>query len=344
MPPYTVGETGRVGWPKRREVGHGALAERALFPVIPEESDFPYTIHVVSELMSSNGSTSMASVCGSTLALMDAGVPIKKPVAGIAMGLMVSGDDYVVLTDIQGTEDHIGDMDFKVAGTKDGITAMQMDIKVSGIPMDVLKRALAQAKDARMEILDVMLKAISEPRAELSAYAPKIDTLTIPVDRIGEIIGPGGKIIKKIIEDSTAEVDVEDDGRVFISSTDAAAIKAAKDMIEGILKEVEPGEEYTGPVSRIESFGAFVDILPNKTGLVHVSQLSSGFVKDPNDVVSLGDEVTVRVTEIDSMGRINLTMLNAEEEQKRKQERQQRGNSRRGQNRSRPRRRQPYRG
>jgi len=314
MPPFSVGETGRVGWPSRREIGHGALAERALEPVIPSEEDFPYTIHVVSELMSSNGSTSMASVCGSTMSLMDAGVPLKKPVAGIAMGLLTDGENYVVLTDIQGLEDHTGDMDFKVAGTRDGITAMQMDIKVKGIPFDVLQKALEQARVGRLYILDKMLAVLPEPRPTLSPYAPKIETIQIPVERIGEIIGPGGKVIKAIIADSGADVDIEDDGRVFISSIDQSSIDKARRTIEGIIKEVEPGEEYEGEVSRIENFGAFVDILPGKSGLVHVSRMKAGFVKDPHDVVEIGDMVKVRVTEIDNMGRINLTMLSLEEE------------------------------
>jgi polyribonucleotide nucleotidyltransferase len=285
--------------------------------MIPSVDVFPYTIRVVSELMSSNGSTSMASVCGSTLSLMDAGVPIKKPVAGIAMGLLVEGTEHLVLTDIQGLEDHTGDMDFKVAGTRDGVTAMQMDIKVKGIPMDVLTKALSQAKVARMTILDHMLKTISAPRAQLSQYAPKIEVITIPTDRIGEIIGPGGRVIRGIIEDTGAQIDIEEDGRVFISSLDQEAINKARGVVEGIIKEVEPGEEYDGKVSRIENFGAFVDVLPGKSGLVHVSNMSVGYVKDPGSVVKLGDTVHVRVTEIDSMGRINLTMLTPEQEAER---------------------------
>jgi polyribonucleotide nucleotidyltransferase len=321
MPPYTVGETGRMGWPSRREVGHGALAERALEPMIPSVETFPYTIRVVSELMSSNGSTSMASVCGSTLSLMDAGVPIRKPVAGIAMGLLMEGNDYRILTDIQGLEDHTGDMDFKVAGTKDGITAMQMDIKIKGISLKILTEALEQARIGRLFILDSMLQTLAAPRPQLSAYAPKIEIIQIPVDRIGEIIGPGGKIIKGIIADSGAQVDIEDDGKCYLSSQDQAAINKARQTIEGILKEVEAGEVYDGVVSRIESFGAFVDILPGKSGLVHVSQLSPGYVKDAHDIVQLGDTVTVRVTEIDQMGRINLTMLTPEQEKERRNSR-----------------------
>jgi polyribonucleotide nucleotidyltransferase len=314
MPPYTVGETGRVGWPSRREVGHGALAERAIEPMIPSEADFPYTILVVTEIMSSNGSTSMASVCGSTLSLMDAGVPLKKPVAGIAMGLLKDGDKHVVLSDIQGMEDHTGDMDFKVAGTKDGITAMQMDIKIKGIPHDILTKALEQAKVGRLHILEHMLTTLSTPRPQLSPFAPKIVTITIPAERIGEIIGPGGKIIRNIIETSGAEVDIEEDGRVFLSAIDEAAIAKARDMIEGILKVIEPGEEYDGVVTRIENFGAFVEIAPGKSGLVHVSRLSPDYVKDAHDIVSLDQTVHVRVTEIDNMGRINLTMLSEADE------------------------------
>lgn len=314
MPPFTVGETGRLGWPSRREVGHGALAERALEPMIPPETEFPYTIRVVSEIMSSNGSTSMASVCGSTLSLMDAGVPLKKPVAGIAMGLVTDGDQYIVLSDIQGVEDHTGDMDFKVAGTADGITALQMDIKVKGVPFSVLKQALEQARVGRLSILEHLLSTLKSPRPALSPYAPKIETLTIPVDRIGEIIGPGGKIIKKIIADSGAEVDVEDDGSIFITSTDASAIAKAKAMVEAIIKEILPGEEYDGQVVRVEDFGAFVEIAPGKSGLVHVSRMSPDYVKNAHDLMHLGDTVHVRVTEIDSMGRINLTTLTPEEE------------------------------
>jgi len=321
MPPYTVGETGRVGYPSRREIGHGALAERALEPMLPSMEEFPYTIQVVNELMSSNGSTSMASVCGSTLSLMDAGVPIKKPVAGIAMGLMVDGDDYVVLSDIQGMEDHTGDMDFKVAGTRDGITAMQMDIKVKGIPMDVLERALGQAKEARIFILEHMLSTLPTTRPTLSQYAPKIEVVKVPVDMIGTVIGPGGKMIKSIIEVTGAQVDIEEDGSVYISAIDPEAIAKAVAMVTGIVKEVEPGEEYDGTVSRIENFGVFVDILPGKSGMVHVSQLSTEFIKDPHDIVKLGDTLHVRVSEIDNMGRINLTTLTPEQEVAAKAER-----------------------
>jgi len=318
MPPFTVGETGRMGWPSRREIGHGALAERALFPMIPSEADFPYTIQVVSELMSSNGSTSMASVCGSTLSLMDAGVPIKKPVSGIAMGLLKEGDKYLVLTDIQGLEDHTGDMDFKVAGTKDGITAMQMDIKISGIPLEVLAKALEQAKVARLAILDKMLAVIPEPRKELSKYAPKIVTVSIPVEKIGEIIGPGGKVIKAIIAETGAEVNVNDEGQVFISSTDDEAIAKASKWITDLVRTIEMGEEFEGKVVRIESYGAFVNILPGRDGLLHVSNMGMEYVRDANSVVKMGDVVKVRVAEIDPQGKIGLTMLTPEQEAQKK--------------------------
>lgn len=315
MPPYTVGETGRVGWPSRREIGHGALAERALEPMIPAETDFPYTILVTSELMSSNGSTSMASVCGSTLSLMDAGVPLKKPVAGIAMGLITDGKKEVVLSDIQGLEDHTGDMDFKVAGTADGITAMQMDIKVKGISFEVLTKALEQARKGRLHILEHMLSTLNSPREHLSKFAPKIVTVSVPVTQIGEVIGPGGKIIKSIIETSGAEVDIRDDGQVFISALEEEAINKAKAMVEGIVKQVEVGEEYDGEVVRLTDFGAFVQILPGKDGLVHVSQMSPDFVKNPSEIVNEGDIVHVRVREIDDLGRISLTMLTPEQEE-----------------------------
>jgi polyribonucleotide nucleotidyltransferase len=314
MPPYTVGETGRIGFTGRREIGHGALAERALEPMIPSEEVFPYTIRVVSEIMSSNGSTSMASVCGSTLSLMDAGVPLKKPVAGIAMGLMKEGSKYKVLSDIMGFEDHTGDMDFKVAGTKDGVTAMQMDVKIKGIPFDVLKQALNQALEGRLFILGKMLESIQEPRPALSQYAPKISIVKVPVDRIGEIIGPGGKMIKNIIAESGAEVDINDEGMVFITATDEASRQKATSMVEGIIKVIAAGEEYDGTVARITDFGAFVTLLPGKDGLVHVSQMAVGRVNHPSDVMSEGDTVHVRVREIDDMGRVSLTMLTPEQE------------------------------
>lgn len=312
MPPYASGETGRFGAPGRREIGHGALAERALVPMLPSESDFPYTIQVVSEVMSSNGSTSQASVCGSCMALMAAGVPLKKPVAGIAMGLMTDGKKSVVLTDIAGIEDHVGDMDFKVAGTRDGITALQMDIKVSGISFEVLEKALAQAKVARLEIMGVMLKAIPEPRKELSKYAPKIVQFEIPTDKIGEVIGPGGKNIKLIMSETGADVDIDDStgvGKVTVSGVDPAGMDKAVTWIKGMTHVAEPGEEYDGRVTRVEGYGAFVEFLPGKQGLVHVSRMSKEYVQDANSLVKEGDIVHVYVKGVDDMGRTDLSML-----------------------------------
>lgn len=310
MPPYSVGETGRFGFPSRREIGHGALAERALMPVLPTESEFPYAIYVLTEVLSSNGSTSMASTCGSTLSLMDAGVPIKSPVAGIAMGLIVEDEkNYKVLTDIVGLEDGNGDMDFKVAGTKTGVTALQLDVKTLLLTPTILKDAFSQAKEAREKILSVMLKEIKEPRKSLSKYAPKIKTITIPADKIGELIGPGGKTIKKLMADTETQIDVDDDGVVNISGDDEAKVGEAITWVEGLTKEPKPGEIYEGEVRRLQPFGAFVQILPGKDGLVHVSDMSEGYVKDPKDVVGVGDKVQVRVKEIDSMGRLNLSMI-----------------------------------
>lgn len=312
MPPYSVGETGRVGTPSRREIGHGALAERALISVIPDESEFPYTIRLVSEIMSSNGSTSMASTCGSTLALMDAGVPIKEPVAGISVGLMTNPKDkkqFVLLTDIVGVEDFGGDMDFKVAGTKNGITAIQLDMKVDGISDEIVEGALERAKVARAMILEKMHALIASSRPALSQYAPKVHMVKIPVERIGEIIGPGGKIIRQIQTVTGAVVDVKDDGSVFITSIKQEAVDKAVAWVEGITHEVKAGEEYEGEVKRMMAFGAFVEILPGKEGLVHVSQMSTGFVQNPADVVALGQKVKVRVIEIDDQGRVNLSML-----------------------------------
>lgn len=320
MPPYASGETGRFGAPKRREIGHGALAERALLPMIPAQEEFPYTIQVVSEIMSSNGSTSQASVCGSTMSLMAAGVPIKRPVAGIAMGLMSDGKGkYVILSDIQGLEDHVGDMDFKVAGSEVGITAMQMDIKIKGIPMEIMRKALVQAREARLFILKKMLAAISAPRTQLSKYAPKIVQLTIPQDRIGELIGPGGKVIKNIIAVTGAQVDVEEDmekkvGLVNISSDDQEAIDKATKWISGMMRTVEPGEEFDGIVTRVESFGIFVEFLPGREGLVHVSRMGVEYIGDAHDKFKIGDTAHVRLTEVDEQGRYNLTMLTKEQE------------------------------
>jgi len=321
MPPYSWGGTGRFGFPKRREIGHGALAERALLPMIPNQEEFPYTISVVSEILSSNGSTSQASVCGSTLSLMAAGVPIKNPVAGIAMGMISDNENYVVLSDIQGLEDHVGDMDFKVAGTREGITAIQMDIKLTGLSMEILKEALERAYSGRIHIMDEMLKALPEARTKLSTYAPKIEQVTIPTDRIGELIGPGGKVIKNIIAVSEAEVDVDEDeergvGLVNISSPSQEAIDKAKEMIENIMYVEEVGDEFDGKVVRIENYGAFVEYLPGHDGLVHVSEMSAEYVGDPNEVVKMGDEVHVRVVEIKDGGKVSLSMLSEEEREK----------------------------
>jgi polyribonucleotide nucleotidyltransferase len=310
MPPYATGQTGKVGYPNRREIGHGALAEKALEPVIPGNDKFPYTIRIVSEVMSSNGSTSMASVCGSTLSLMDAGVPILSPVSGIAMGLVIEdAKKYVILSDILGVEDYlVGDMDFKVAGTEKGITAIQLDVKTLNLTLPILEEALVQAKEGRASILKSVLKVLSSPREKVSPFAPKIKVVKIPVEKIGEIIGPGGKMIKKIIAESGAEVEVEDDGTVNISGTDTAAVDKGVSMVESLVKEVVAGEIYEGEVKRIQPFGAFVEILPGKDGLVHISDMAESFVKDPSDVVKIGDKVKVRVKEIDDLGRINLSM------------------------------------
>ena len=308
FPPYSVGETRPMRGPGRREIGHGALARRALEPVIPSEEEFPYTIRVVSEAIESNGSTSMGSVCGSTLSLMAAGVPIKKPVSGVAMGLIREDDEFVVLTDLQGLEDALGDMDFKVAGTKDGVTAIQMDIKISGISKAILKQALAQAHDGRMFIMDAMMAAIDEPRKELSAYAPRVEQMKIDVDKIKDVIGSGGKTIKKIIELTGVEIDVEENGLIHVLSADAAACAKAMKMIEDIVKDPEVGDIYEGKVVKLMEFGAFVNILPGKDGLVHISQLAKERVKKVEDVVSVGDTVQVKVMEIDKQGRINLSM------------------------------------
>lgn len=315
FPPFATGETGRMGSPGRREIGHGALAEKGLAPVIPPESEFPYAIRVVSEIMSSNGSSSMASTCGSTLSLMDAGVPLLAPVAGISTGLVTSAaypqqtTDYQLLTDIIGMEDHFGDMDFKVAGTEKGITAIQLDVKVPGLTLDICEGTLARARTARMEIMKAMLKVLPQPRPQLSQFAPQISTIMIPVEKIGELIGPGGKVIKKLMAETETVIDVRDDGSVFVSGVNAEGVKQAIGWISGLGKEVVPGEIYEGTVARMQPFGAFVNILPGKDGLVHVSQMAAGFVQDPSTVVHEGDKVKVWVTEIDSQGRINLSML-----------------------------------
>ncbi|NLN17986.1 MAG: polyribonucleotide nucleotidyltransferase [Firmicutes bacterium] len=313
FPAFSVGETRPARSPGRREIGHGALAERALLPVIPSEEDFPYTLRLVSEVLESNGSSSQASVCGSTLALMDAGVPIKRPVAGIAMGLITSEDrkHFAILTDIQGLEDHLGDMDFKVAGTSEGITALQMDIKITGVTKEILQQALEQARKGRLFILERMLETISEPRPTLSPWAPRIRTIQIPVDKIRDVIGPGGKVIRQIIDETGVAIDVEDDGRVFVASTDEKSSQRAIEWIQSITAEVEVGNVYTGKVTRILNFGAFVEILPGKEGLVHISKLAHERVGRVEDVVNVGDEVTVKVIEIDQMGRINLSIKDA---------------------------------
>ncbi|MDP4106732.1 MAG: polyribonucleotide nucleotidyltransferase [Bacillota bacterium] len=323
FPPFSVGETGPMRGPGRREIGHGALGERALEPIIPSEKDFPYTIRLVSEVLESNGSTSQASICGSTLALMDAGVPIKAPVAGIAMGLVKSGEHYSVLTDIQGMEDHLGDMDFKVAGTAKGVTALQMDIKIEGLSREILEEALTQAKKGRMQILEHMLGTISEPRTGLSDYAPKILTMSINPDKIRDVIGPSGKQINKIIEETGVKIDIEQDGTVFIASTNQDMNQKAKKIIEDIVREVEVGQLYLGKVKRIEKFGAFVEIFAGKDGLVHISELAEERVGKVEDVVALGDEILVKVTEIDKQGRVNLSRKAVLKEQREKEEQKQ---------------------
>ncbi|MFH1335902.1 MAG: polyribonucleotide nucleotidyltransferase [Candidatus Zixiibacteriota bacterium] len=307
FPPFSVGEVKPVRGPGRREIGHGALAERAIQPVIPKEDAFPYTVRIVSDILESNGSSSMATVCGGTLALMDAGVPIKAPVAGIAMGLIKEKERYAILTDILGVEDHLGDMDFKVTGTSSGITAFQMDVKISGVDLALLGEALTKAKEARLHILGIMEKTIAQPRAELSAYAPRIIILKVKPDKIGEIIGPGGKMIRSIIEQSGAKIDIEDDGSVFIASTDQKAGELAKKIILQLIEEAEIGKIYMGKVRRITPFGAFVEILPGHDGLLHISEIDTHRIKQVEDVLSLGDEVKVKVIGIDAEGKIKLS-------------------------------------
>ncbi|MGO1589390.1 MAG: polyribonucleotide nucleotidyltransferase [Alkalibacterium gilvum] len=318
FPNYSVGETGPVRGPGRREIGHGALGERALLPIIPNEEDFPYTIRLVAEVLESNGSSSQASICAGTLALMDAGVPIKAPVGGIAMGLVMENDNYTVLTDIQGLEDHLGDMDFKVAGTRQGITALQMDIKIEGITKEILEEALVQAKKARLEILDNLEATIDQPRTELSQYAPKIESIKVKPDQIKVVIGKGGETINSIIDETGVKIDIDDEGNVSIYGHDADGIKRAIEIIEELTEEVEVGKTYTGTVKRIENFGAFVEIIKGTDGLVHVSELSDTYIKNVSDVISLGDKIDVKVTEIDNRGRVNLSrkaVLKEKEEQ-----------------------------
>ena len=313
FPAYSVGEVRPLRGPGRREIGHGALAERALEPLIPSEEEFPYTIRLVSEVLSSNGSTSQASVCGSTLALLDAGVPIKRPAAGIAMGLITSEDltEEEVLTDIQGIEDFFGDMDFKVAGTTEGITSIQVDTKIKGLSFNVIETAIKNARKARLHILDKINECIPEPKKEVSKFAPKTSTISIDPEKIRDVIGAGGKVINKIIADTGVKIDIKEDGTVFVSSPDHDGVNEAIRIIEGLTKEVEAGEVYLGKVTKIAAFGAFIEILPNKEGLCHISKLDKKRVEKVEDVVSVGDEILVKVTEIDSQGRINLSRKDA---------------------------------
>jgi polyribonucleotide nucleotidyltransferase len=308
FPPFSNGEVGRMGTPGRRAIGHGALAERSLLPVVPKEDEFPYTIRLVSEVLSSSGSTSMASVCASSLSLMDAGAPIKRPVSGIAMGLVTGVDNkYVVLTDIEGLEDNYGDMDFKVAGTTEGITGVQMDTKLKGLTMEIVEQTIHQARDARLSILEIMNKTISSSRSELSRYAPRVYRISVPVEKIGAVIGPGGKTIRSITEETKATIDISDDGTVLIGSTDEAGARKAIQTIENMTKEVVRGDVYTGKVTRVLNFGAMVEILPGKEGLIHISELADYRVGSVEEVVKVGDEVKVKVIEIDNMGRTNLS-------------------------------------
>ncbi len=320
FPNFSVGETGPMRGPGRREIGHGALGERALSAVVPDEKEFPYTIRLVAEVLESNGSTSQASICAGTLAMMDAGVPIKAPVAGIAMGLIQSGEHYSILTDIQGMEDHLGDMDFKVAGTAKGVTALQMDIKIEGLSREILEEALQQAKIGRMQILDSMLATIQKPREQLSAFAPKILTMNINPDKIRDVIGPSGKQINKIIEETGVKIDIEQDGTVFISSTDEEMNQKAKQIIEDLVREVVVGQLYLGKVKRIEKFGAFVEIFHGKDGLVHISELAEERVGKVEDVVKIGDEMLVKVIEVDKQGRVNLSRKAVLKEQRQHEE------------------------
>lgn len=307
FPPFSVGESGFIRGPGRREIGHGALAERAIIPVLPSDEEFPYTVRLVSEILESNGSTSMGSVCASSLALMDAGVPVKGTVAGIAMGLIKEGEDYAILSDIQGMEDFLGDMDFKVAGTREGITALQMDIKIAGLDREILEKSLAQAVDGYLYIMDRMEEVISQPRPDLSPYAPKIFTMQISPDKIRDVIGPGGKIINKIVAETGVKIDIEPDGKIYIAAVDQEGGNRAREMIEQLTAQVEPGKVYLGRVTRVEKYGAFVEVLPGKEGLVHISQLGIDRVGKTEDVVNVGDELKVKALDIDDRGRINLS-------------------------------------
>jgi len=314
FPPYSVGEVGRFGAPSRRETGHGKLAWRAIHPMLPSIEEFPYTIRVLSDITESNGSSSMATVCGGSLALMDAGVPLKRPVAGIAMGLILEGKDFAVISDILGDEDHLGDMDFKVAGTSDGITSLQMDIKVAGITEEIMKQALAQAKDGRAHILGEMAKALDHTREELSAHAPRIETMQIPKDKIREVIGTGGKVIREIVAETGAKVDIDDEGVIKISSSDLSQIEAARQWIRGIVAEPEPGTIYTGKVASVVDFGAFVTFMPGKDGLVHVSEIRNERVENVRDALSEGQEVKVKLLEVDQRGKVRLSMRLVDQE------------------------------
>lgn len=322
FPQFSVGETGPIRAPGRREIGHGALGERALEAVLPDEADFPYTLRLVAEVLESNGSTSQASICASTLAMMDAGVPLKAPVAGIAMGLVKKGEHYTVLTDIQGMEDHLGDMDFKVAGTSKGITALQMDIKIDGLSRTILEEALEQAKIGRMQILESMLATISDPREKLSKYAPKIVVIKINPDKIRDVIGPGGKQINKIIDETGVKIDTEQDGTIYIASADEEMIARAKEIIENIVRVAKVGEYFLGKVKRIEKFGAFVEIFTGKDGLLHISEIQEERTKNVEDVLKLGDELLVKVIEIDNQGRVNLSRKIVVKEEKERAEQQ----------------------
>ncbi|WP_313234502.1 polyribonucleotide nucleotidyltransferase [Sporosarcina ureae] len=326
FPNFSVGETGPIRGPGRREIGHGALGERALLPMLPDEVEFPYTMRLVAEVLESNGSSSQASICASTMAMMDAGVPLKAPVAGIAMGLIKKDEDYSILSDIQGMEDHLGDMDFKVAGTNNGITALQMDIKIDGLSRQILEESLAQAKIGRIKILNHMLTTISSTREELSAYAPKIIVIHIKPDKIRDVIGPGGKVINKIIEETQVKIDTEQDGTIYISSPNSEMNEKAKNMIENIVREAKVGEYYLAKVKRIEKFGAFLEIFPGKDGLLHISEIQEARTKEVEDVLKLEDELFVKVIEIDRQGRVNLSrkvVILEEKEKKQKQEQEQ---------------------
>jgi polyribonucleotide nucleotidyltransferase len=314
FPPYSVGETGRMGSPGRREIGHGKLAWRAIHPMLPASHDFPYTIRVVSEITESNGSSSMATVCGSSLALMDAGVPLRRPVAGIAMGLILEGERYAVLSDILGDEDHLGDMDFKVAGTEQGITSLQMDIKIAGITEEIMRVALDQARDGRAHILSEMNKALTAPRAELGEHAPRIETMQIPTDKIREVIGSGGKVIREIVEKTGAKIDISDDGLIKIASADGKSIKAAYNWIRSIVAEPEPGAIYEGTVVKVMEFGAFVNFFGSRDGLVHISELAPHRVAKVTDVVKEGDKVKVKFLGMDERGKVRLSMKVVDQE------------------------------